>query len=431
MRMQQADERNGRNGQQETESPMHTAELRAERKLRLAPGRARWLETVANPRSTDTRSTDKTDVTLSPGIGTGRQSDTFASLLHDARNMVSAIDLYCDLLEESGVLNAPFRHYAGELRIVGGASRRLLEKLSAVEGAMELQLSSSRRNGPQPVPSPDRSFDRNADPRIELLQASGGLSRRRTDRQPALVLGPITAPVSTPISTSQPESLSRGRRRQVFQGGQSIESLAEEVQASHNLLSALVGPAIKVGLSISGCRRPIAMTGDDLVRILVNLTRNAADAMPGGGHIQIALEEGEEYLSLSFTDNGPGIPQAALETVFTPGYSTRVGLDPASDPTSDLASDPDFDLAPKPVSGSGAWPVQRRGLGLSIVRSIVSAAGGSVWAANRIGNPYPNASEPDEGSSPEVAETVANDKPARLGAIILIEFPLRTSSIVP
>jgi signal transduction histidine kinase len=419
MRMQQADERNGRNDQQETESPMHTAELRGERKLRLAPDRARWLETVARPRSTETRATDNTDVTLSPGIEDGRQSDTFASLLHDARNMVSAIDLYCDLLEESGVLNTPFRHYAGELRMVGGASRRLLEKLSALEGRAQLQLINSHRTGPQPVPPPGPSFDRKADPRIELLPASGAHSRRRTDPQPALVSKSIAAPISTPISTLLPESLSRGRRWQVFLAGQPIENLAEEVQASHNLLSALVGPAIKVGLSISGCRRPIAMTGDDLVRVLVNLARNAADAMPGGGHIQIALEEGEEYLSMSFTDNGPGIPEAALETVFSPGYSTNLSLDPA------------FDLAPKPVSGSGAWPVQRRGLGLSIVRSIVSAAGGSVWAANRIGNPYPDASESDETCSMEGTETVTNNKPARLGAVILTEFPLRTSAIVP
>ena len=49
--------------------------------------------------------------------------------------MVTALGLYCDLLEEPGVLAPPFRHYGGELRLVAAASRRLVEKLVALENA--------------------------------------------------------------------------------------------------------------------------------------------------------------------------------------------------------------------------------------------------------------------------------------------------------
>src|SRR5579863_2858721 len=46
-----------------------------------------------------------------------------AELMHDARNMVTALGLYCDLLEEPGVLTTPFLHYGRELKQVAAASR--------------------------------------------------------------------------------------------------------------------------------------------------------------------------------------------------------------------------------------------------------------------------------------------------------------------
>jgi signal transduction histidine kinase len=60
-------------------------------------------------------------------------------------------------------------------------------------------------------------------------------------------------------------------------------------------------------------------------------------------------------------DNGPGIPLEALEKIFASGYTTRSKSD----------------------AGKGGWPLSHRGLGLAITRSIVEAAGGRVFAANR------------------------------------------------
>src|SRR5208283_1769303 len=63
----------------------------------------------------------------------GGKGESLEDLAHEARNMVTALGLYCDLLEEPGVLAAPFLHYGGELRLVASASRRLVEKLVALE----------------------------------------------------------------------------------------------------------------------------------------------------------------------------------------------------------------------------------------------------------------------------------------------------------
>jgi signal transduction histidine kinase len=101
--------------------------------------------------------------------------------------------------------------------------------------------------------------------------------------------------------------------------------------------------------------------------VLVNLAKNAAEAMPGGGRIAIGLHEfhaGTEpppWMMLRVEDDGPGIPREALDKIFESGYTT----------------------GSKPVPPGGGWPAAHRGLGLSISRSIVEEAGGRIHAANR------------------------------------------------
>ena len=67
-------------------------------------------------------------------VTAGCRGETMAEVAHDARNMVTALSLYCDLLEEPGVLASPFAHYGSELRMVAAASRRLVDKLSSMDG---------------------------------------------------------------------------------------------------------------------------------------------------------------------------------------------------------------------------------------------------------------------------------------------------------
>jgi two-component system sensor histidine kinase ChvG len=80
----------------------------------------------------------------------------------------------------------------------------------------------------------------------------------------------------------------------------------------------------------------------------------------------VAAEAGKNgggTLSLTIEDNGPGIPAEALERIFEAGYTTRT----------------------EGTTLVGGWPAVHRGLGLSIARSIVEAAGGRILAASRQG----------------------------------------------
>jgi len=158
--------------------------------------------------------------------------------------------------------------------------------------------------------------------------------------------------------------------------GEMVVNLAQELRSNQPLLTAIAGPAVTLSLVMRGGEGAIAMTREDLSRILMNLTRNAVEAMSGGGGLEIALEEADGRLSLTFRDTGPGITPEAMERIFHPGYTTHLPGFEAADGRSAGARDAG-------CTEGDRWPVQHRGLGLAIVRSLVSAARGEVWAANR------------------------------------------------
>jgi signal transduction histidine kinase len=258
----------------------------------------------------------------------GGKGESLSAVAHDARNMVTALGLYCDLLQEPGVLYPAFQHYAGELRLVATASRRLVEKLVALDSRLDARMR------------PDAGLYAELDSTRVMEPALAG----RLERDPQWSLMP-------------PEP---------------IRNLAGELLANRNLLSALAGPSVALTVDVEGGAQPVRMTGEDLTRILVNLVKNAAEAMPKGGRIAISLREFEAgaghspWMKLTIDDNGDGIPHKTLEKIFDAGYTTRANG--ASTPGS---------------PGPGGWPTVHRGLGLSITRSIIEASGGWIHAAHR------------------------------------------------
>ncbi|MCV0415312.1 MAG: histidine kinase [Brevundimonas sp.] len=95
-----------------------------------------------------------------------------------------------------------------------------------------------------------------------------------------------------------------------------------------------------------------------LGQVVRNLIDNARSFSPAGGAVAVTLQDVEDDLPVRIRveDDGPGVPPDNLETVFERFYTSR----------------------PK-----GAAFGSNSGLGLSIVRQIVEAHGGRVWAENR------------------------------------------------
>lgn len=96
-----------------------------------------------------------------------------------------------------------------------------------------------------------------------------------------------------------------------------------------------------------------------LTQVLSNLLNNAIKYSPNGGPIKVSSEVLPEAVSLTVSDQGIGLPQAELELVFERFYQ---------------------------VDNALSRETQGAGLGLYIVRSIIEAHGGQIWAESTPGH---------------------------------------------
>ncbi len=103
---------------------------------------------------------------------------------------------------------------------------------------------------------------------------------------------------------------------------------------------------ITVVLEMGGAPYMAVIDRDRFRQVLVNLLRNAMDALHEGGKITVSLSsEADGEVTLTVSDDGPGIPKSLAEKVFDPFFSGK----------------------PKGT-----------GLGLSIVKNIVETHGGTI-----------------------------------------------------
>jgi signal transduction histidine kinase len=95
---------------------------------------------------------------------------------------------------------------------------------------------------------------------------------------------------------------------------------------------------------------PLDLT--QMEQVLVNLVKNAMQAMTKGGTLTLQTGEGSEGVWLSVADNGGGIPQEQINRIFEPFFTTK-------------------------KKGSG--------LGLMIVQRIIRAHGGRIELESHVG----------------------------------------------
>ena len=62
---------------------------------------------------------------------------------------------------------------------------------------------------------------------------------------------------------------------------------------------------------------------DQIRRIFLNISTNAAQAMPDGGRLKIKTAVKENFLEIGFTDTGQGITKEKLKQIFEPLYTTK------------------------------------------------------------------------------------------------------------
>lgn len=103
------------------------------------------------------------------------------------------------------------------------------------------------------------------------------------------------------------------------------ELLAETV----TLLAPTLEPkGIRLETRIDGEGLSIEADPEQLQQVLINLVRNAVEALEGqsGGRIVLSgARDADGKTSIRVTDNGPGIPEEHIENVFVPFFTTKRG----------------------------------------------------------------------------------------------------------
>jgi signal transduction histidine kinase len=86
--------------------------------------------------------------------------------------------------------------------------------------------------------------------------------------------------------------------------------------------------------------------------VILNLWRNAVEAMPDGGTLSVRVWQEGDWVKLQVADTGEGIPAEVMENIFQPFFTTK-------------------------RTGSG--------LGLAICEKIVTDHGGTIRLSSTVG----------------------------------------------
>jgi signal transduction histidine kinase/CheY-like chemotaxis protein len=155
-------------------------------------------------------------------------------------------------------------------------------------------------------------------------------------------------------------------RRQIL--SPEVLVLNQRVTDMSRMLTRLIGEHIAIDLHLASDLWPVRADAAQLEQVVVNLTVNARDAMPGGGRLAIstsnrALAPAEAkalevapgpFVELRVRDSGVGIPPDVQARIFEPFFTTK----------------------PK---GAGT------GLGLSMVYGFVRQSGGAIAVDSTVG----------------------------------------------
>ena len=197
-------------------------------------------------------------------------------------------------------------------------------------------------------------------------------------------------------------------RRQMLQP--QVVNINTLVTQLEKLLHRLIAEDVELTIALAPGLHPVTVDPASVEQILVNLTVNARDAMPGGGCLTIETANVEiddtyaathvtmkpgSYAMLAVGDTGAGMDAKTRGRVFEPFFTTK-------------------------EQGKGS------GLGLATVYGIVKQSGGNIWVY----------SEPGHGTvfkvylpATSTASPIEKDAPAGSETVLLVEDELSVRTL--
>ncbi len=96
------------------------------------------------------------------------------------------------------------------------------------------------------------------------------------------------------------------------------------IQDSVNYMKRRTSSSIKITLTSQiDDARQIPVNKSLFTWVIENVLRNAVDALPGKGFIEIVASEEKKHITIDITDNGKGISRSKQKRIFQPGITTK------------------------------------------------------------------------------------------------------------
>jgi two-component system, sporulation sensor kinase E len=98
-----------------------------------------------------------------------------------------------------------------------------------------------------------------------------------------------------------------------------VNSIVTLLEAQANLY----GVMIETENTVEQDKLHVLCEDNKIKQVLINILKNAIEAMPGGGKVTIRIDSSDAYASISFKDHGAGIPEDVLSKVGKPFFTTK------------------------------------------------------------------------------------------------------------
>lgn len=133
-----------------------------------------------------------------------------------------------------------------------------------------------------------------------------------------------------------------------------VESLLPTIEEVGTLALLGAGPGLKLDIRVDNDAAEAVIDKIQIQQVLLNLMRNAVEAMAGSARRELAISAGRtgDMVEIRVTDTGPGLPEPVRSQLFQPFVTTKAG---------------------------------GMGVGLSVSRTIVEAHGGEIHAEDADG----------------------------------------------
>jgi nitrogen-specific signal transduction histidine kinase len=112
--------------------------------------------------------------------------------------------------------------------------------------------------------------------------------------------------------------LNFARKNQVNHQQVSIKALV-----SQSLESLIIPPDVKINIKDETTNPEAMLDTEQMMQVLTNLIKNAFDAMPGGGSVDIKLEDTLSDVIITLSDTGTGIKEEDRAKIFEPFFTTK------------------------------------------------------------------------------------------------------------